>query len=77
GFSIDNSVRILDESSQESLAEYIARPPISLKKIHYEPFKGRVLFHTKYSEAACMIALNAQRRTHALNGLDSSDFWLT
>ena len=50
GFSIDNSVRILDESSQESLAEYIARPPISLKKIHYVPFKGRVLFHTKYSE---------------------------
>jgi hypothetical protein len=33
GFSIDNSVRILDESSQERLAEYIARPPISLKKI--------------------------------------------
>jgi hypothetical protein len=50
GFSIDNSVRILDEFAQESLAEYIARPPISLKKIHYEPFKGRVLFHTKYSE---------------------------
>ena len=50
GFSIDNSVRILDESSQESLAEYIARPPISLKKIRYEPFKGRVLFHTTYSE---------------------------
>jgi len=50
GFSIDNSVRILDESAQESLAEYIARPPISLKKIRYEPFKGKVLFHTKYSE---------------------------
>jgi hypothetical protein len=50
GFSIDNSVRILDQSSQESLAEYIARPPISLKKIRYEPFKGKVLFHTKYSE---------------------------
>jgi hypothetical protein len=50
GFSIDNSVRILDESSQENLAEYIARPPISLKKILYEPFKGRVLFHTTYSE---------------------------
>jgi len=50
GFSIDNSVRILDESSQESLAEYIARSPISLKKIRYEPFKGKVLFHTKYSE---------------------------
>jgi hypothetical protein len=50
GFSIDNSVRILDEPAQESLAEYIARPPISLKKIRYEPFKGRVLFHTTYSE---------------------------
>ena len=50
GFSIDNSVRILDESAQESLAEYIARPPISLGKIRYEPFKGRVLFHTKYSQ---------------------------
>lgn len=48
GFSIDNSVRILDESAQESLAEYIARPPISLKKIRYDPFKGRVLFHTTY-----------------------------
>ena len=50
GFKIDNSVHILDESSQESLVEYIARPPISLKKIRYEPFKGRVLFHTTYSE---------------------------
>ena len=50
GFSQDNSVRILDEPAQESLAEYIARPPISLKKIRYEPFKGRVLFHTTYSE---------------------------
>ena len=50
GFSIDNSVRILDESAQESLAEYIARPALSLGKIRYEPFKGKVLFHTKYSE---------------------------
>jgi len=50
GFSIDNSVRILDHNTQESLSEYIARPPISLKKIRYEQFKGRVLFHTTYSE---------------------------
>jgi hypothetical protein len=50
GFSIDNSVRILDREAQINLAEYISRPPISLKKIRYEPFKGRVLFHTKYSE---------------------------
>ncbi|MBD3425701.1 MAG: hypothetical protein GF409_00560 [Candidatus Omnitrophica bacterium] len=27
GFSIDNSVRILDESSRDSLAQYMARPP--------------------------------------------------
>jgi len=50
GFSIDNSVRILDATAQESLSEYISRPPISLKKIRYEPFKGRVLFHTTYSD---------------------------
>ncbi len=50
GFSIDNSVRILDHNTQESLSEYIARSPISLKKIRYEPFKERVLFHTTYSE---------------------------
>ncbi len=28
----------------------MARPPISLKKIHYEGFKGKVLFHTHYNE---------------------------
>ena len=50
GFSIDNSVRILDERSRENLAQYLARPPVSLKKIHYEGFKGRVLFHTRYNE---------------------------
>lgn len=50
GFSIDNSVRILDERSRENLAQYLARPPVSLKKIHYEGFKGRVLFHTHYNE---------------------------
>jgi len=27
GFSIDNSVRILDERSRENLAQYLARPP--------------------------------------------------
>ena len=63
GFSVDNSVRILDESAQESLAEYIARPPISLNKIRYEPFKGRVLFHTKYSEYF-------RQNLHMFNALD-------
>lgn len=32
------------------LAEDFVRPPLSLKKIRYEPFKGKVLFHTKYSD---------------------------
>ncbi len=41
GFSIDNSVRILDREAQTNLAVYISRPPIPLKKIRYEPFKGR------------------------------------
>ena len=50
GFSVDNSVRILDGRSRENLAQYLARPPVSLKKIHYEGFKGRVLFHTHYNE---------------------------
>ncbi len=50
GFSIDNSVRLTDAKSKESLAEYIARPPLSLKKIRSEPFKGKVLFHTSYSD---------------------------
>ena len=29
GFRIDNSVRILDHNTQESLSKYIARPPVS------------------------------------------------
>ena len=45
GFSIDNSVRVADACAQESLAQYIACPLVSLKKIRYEPFKGRVLYH--------------------------------
>jgi zona occludens toxin (predicted ATPase) len=40
GFSIDNSVRIIDKSSQESLAEYIARPPMTSSSVR--PFGRRV-----------------------------------
>jgi hypothetical protein len=53
GFSIDNSVRIAanDNRARESLAQYIARCPVSSDKIHYEPFHGKVLFKTpKYNE---------------------------
>ena len=55
--AIDNSVRILDESSQESLAECIARPPISLKKIRYEPFNRsdspKAISQTRQGAAYC------------------------
>jgi hypothetical protein len=53
GFSIDNSVIIYgsDYKAKESLAQYIARCPISLEKIKYEPFHGKVLFKTpKYND---------------------------
>ena len=53
GFSIDNSVRIFGSNAKarESLAQYIARCPISLEKIKYEPFHGKVLFKTlKYND---------------------------
>jgi hypothetical protein len=84
GFSIDNSVRLIDAKSRESLAEYIARPPLSLKKIRYEPFKGKVLFHTKYSEelqssssgrmpvAFCRVP-SGRTRTSSMR----SSFWLS
>ena len=50
---IDNSVRIYgsDHNARESLAQYIARCPISLDKITYEDFHGKVLFKTtKYND---------------------------
>ena len=53
GFSIDNSVRIFggNNKARESLAQYIARCPISLDKIKYDQFHGKVLFKTpKYND---------------------------
>lgn len=53
GFSIDNSVRIFgsNDKARESLAQYIARCPISLEKLKYEAFHSQVLFKTpKYND---------------------------
>jgi hypothetical protein len=52
GFSIDSKLRLygLDNKTRESIAQYLVRPPLSLRKIKYEPFKGKVLFKTKYNE---------------------------
>ena len=41
GFSIDNSVPILTDKTRGNLSEYISRAPVSLKKLHYEPFKRK------------------------------------
>ncbi len=43
GFNIDNSIRIMgyDNKARESLAQYIARCPISLKKLYMNLLKGR------------------------------------
>ncbi len=61
GFSLDASILLPGGSSREreSLAQYLARPPISLKKVSFESFHGMVLqlalrapwtmvFHTSY-----------------------------
>jgi len=52
GFSVDASILLPGGSSKEreSLAQYLARPPISLKKVSFESFQGKVLFHTSYNE---------------------------
>jgi hypothetical protein len=52
GFSIDNSIRITasDNKAREAIAQYMARCPVSLNKIIYEPFKGKVIFKTKYNK---------------------------
>jgi hypothetical protein len=36
--------------TRESLVEYLARPPISLGKVSFESFHGKVLFHTSYRQ---------------------------
>ena len=52
GFSVDASILLPGGSSKEreSLAQYLARPPISLKKVSFENFHGKVLFHTSYND---------------------------
>ena len=51
GFSVDNSVLIPadDHKARESLSQYIARHPVSLKKLIYIPAKAKVLYKTKYN----------------------------
>jgi hypothetical protein len=52
GFSVDLSVKIPATSSKarEALAQYIARPPVSLKKMLVEEQAGSVLYRSEYKE---------------------------
>jgi hypothetical protein len=52
GFSIDASVRIspTDKKQREALAQYIARPALSLKKIPFQQIDGKIAFHTDYNQ---------------------------
>ena len=51
GFSIDNSARVAayDEQARQSLAQYIARPPLSLKKVVLDALGAKVLLKTAYN----------------------------
>ncbi len=52
GFSTDVSIVLPGGSSRkrESLAQYLIKPAISLKKVGFESFHGKLLFHTSYNE---------------------------
>jgi hypothetical protein len=52
GFSVDNSVFLFPyaDKARVSLCQYIARNPVSLPKITYEPDKKKVIYHTKYND---------------------------
>jgi hypothetical protein len=51
GFSLDGSIGLYarDQKAMERLAQYMARPPISLSKVVLEERGGKVIFHTKYN----------------------------
>ncbi|MGA2381020.1 MAG: transposase [Spirochaetia bacterium] len=51
GFSVDGSVGLYatDPAAMERLAQYMARPPISLSKVTLQEQGANVLFHAKYN----------------------------
>ncbi len=48
GFSVNNSVRMAgdDHTARVSLAQYIARAPLSLEKLHYDQQDGKAVYHS-------------------------------
>jgi len=51
GFSVDNQVKIpaLSYKARESLSQYIAKPPVSLKKVLFEQHDGKVIYYSDYN----------------------------
>ena len=51
GFSVNNSVRMAgdDHKARVSLAQYIARAPLSLEKLHYDQQAGKAVYHSDYN----------------------------
>jgi hypothetical protein len=51
GFSVNNSVRLNgdDRKARVALAQYIARAPLSLEKLVYDPESGKIFYHSTYN----------------------------
>jgi len=51
GISIDNQVKIpaLWRKAREALSQYIAKPPVSLKKVLFEQHDGKVIYYSDYN----------------------------
>jgi hypothetical protein len=51
GFSVNNSVRMAgdDHKARVSLAQYIARAPLSLEKLSNDELDGKALYHSTYN----------------------------
>jgi hypothetical protein len=52
GFSIDNQVKIpaFGQKAREALSQYIAKPPVSLKKVLFEQYEERVIYYSNYND---------------------------
>jgi hypothetical protein len=65
GFSVDGSVGLYatDPAAMERLAQYMARPSISLSKVTLEEQGANVLFHTKYNPTSTRASSFSLSRT--------------
>ena len=52
GFSIDNQVRIpaFGHKARQVLSQYIAKHPVSLKKVIFEQYDGKVIYYSEYND---------------------------